>query len=201
MSTLASRTNGNVIRRARNSPTTSIRTLQWPRIRLIDAMKMMGCSARGWGWPVEKLNNRTSRVWCLSMGPFLSGFLLQSSVFTTKRKQEKYARRQSGDEIVLVDRHPDVQDLYPETESSPRQFLILCALERWKSDAGVPDGRSTAGIVEPRAEQERPTSEVVDARRLEWDSHLHRFTKVEVRPRLLPPQQKKKALRIRNART
>ena len=52
----------NVIRRARYSPTISIKMLQQPRIRLIDAMKMMGCSARGWGWLVEKLNNCISRV-------------------------------------------------------------------------------------------------------------------------------------------
>ena len=31
--------------------------------------------------------------------------------------------------------------------------------------------------MEPRAEQERPTSEVVDARRLKRDGHLHKFYK------------------------
>ena len=37
--------------------------LQWPRIRLIEAMKMMGRSARGWSWLVEKekVSNRISR--------------------------------------------------------------------------------------------------------------------------------------------
>ena len=48
ISTLSSRISGNVIR-ARYSSTILIKTLQWPRIRLIDAMKMMGCSTRGWG--------------------------------------------------------------------------------------------------------------------------------------------------------
>ena len=42
-STLASCTSENLIRER----VFSVKTLQWPRIRLMDAMKMMGCSARG----------------------------------------------------------------------------------------------------------------------------------------------------------
>ena len=175
--TSSSCTNGNVIRRARKSPTISIKTLQGPRARRIDTMKMIGCSARGWGRPVEKLNNRISRDWCPSMGPCLSSFLLRASVFYLfgRRESRKYAHHQSCDKIMLVHCHADVQDVYPESELSPRKFLNLCALERRKGDIGVAKCRSMAGTVEPRTEQNRPTGEVVDSRRLKWDSHLYRF--------------------------
>ena len=43
VSTLASCTSENLIRER----VFSVKTLQWPRIRLMDAIKMMGCSARG----------------------------------------------------------------------------------------------------------------------------------------------------------
>ena len=62
MSSCSFRVHGNVTKRARKSPTISIRTLQFPRSGLFVVMKIMGCSARGWGWPVENFNNRISKI-------------------------------------------------------------------------------------------------------------------------------------------
>jgi hypothetical protein len=88
MSSCSFRAHGNVIKRARKSPTISIRTLQDPRSRLFEVMKIMGCLARGWGWPVENFNNRISNVMRLSDELPFSAFLLWSQDLKMIRKEE-----------------------------------------------------------------------------------------------------------------
>ena len=52
----------NVVKRMRKFPTILIWTPQVSRGKTFLSMKMTVCSARGWGWPVEKLNNRNSKT-------------------------------------------------------------------------------------------------------------------------------------------
>ena len=65
---------------------------------------------------------------------------------------------------MLVHSQTDIQDSNTYTEPLPLQLLVLSACERRQGNVGVPVGRSTIGAVEPRAEQERPASEVEGAR-------------------------------------
>ena len=67
-----------------------------------------------------------------------------SVFFSTKRKQTT---------LASVHHCANVQDLYPQTKSSPRQFeiVVFCSLERLKGAIGVPDVQSMAATVEPRA--------------------------------------------------
>ena len=119
-----------------------------------------------------------------------SAFLLRSQTFRQQEKVVKTnARRKSRDQIVLMHRQADIQDLYPEVESHPLQFLVLSLRKRRQGNVGVPDRRPATRAVESRAEQERSTREVVDARRIERHADLHGLAEIEGRPCLLAPLQ------------
>ena len=102
------------------------------------------------------------------------------------QEREKHARRQSRYQIMLLHRESNVQNLYSEAEALPLQLLILRIRDGREREVRVPD-RGTAGrAVEPRAEQERPAGEVVDAGRLERHGDLHGPSDIEHFPCLFP---------------
>ena len=125
-----------------------------------------------------------------------SAFLLQSQTLDNKKKWGKHARRQSRDQIVLVHRQTNVQNLYPEIEPHPLQLLILSLRKRRQGNVRIPDRRPAARAVESRAEQERSTREVVDARRIERHADPYWLTEIEGRPCLLAPLQNLKPIGI-----
>src|SRR5580693_8677302 len=97
----------------------------------------------------------------------------------TRKRKQKHARRQSRYQIVLVHRESNVQNLDSEAEALPLQLLILRIRDRRERDIGVPDRGTATRAVEPRAEQERPAGEVVDAGGLERHGDLHGPSNIE----------------------